>query len=82
MFSALLGSVKYEVTTILAKVHVPSEEEMREMALKLREQQENKQAMEYIHEDAHVEAFRHGEREEGYGREGKARIAGRDRGTE
>ena len=56
MFSSLLESVKFEVTTILAKVHVPSEEEMREMALKLREQQEKEQAMEYIHEDANVEA--------------------------
>ena len=56
MFSALLSSVKYEVTTILAKVHVPSEEEMREMAMKLRAQQEKEQAMEYIHEDANVES--------------------------
>jgi preprotein translocase subunit SecA len=52
MFTALLESVKFEVVSILAKVHVPSEEEMHEMERKLREQQAGEQSMKYIHEEA------------------------------
>ena len=52
MFTALLESVKFEVVSILAKVHVPSEEEMHEMERKLREQQARELSMKYIHEEA------------------------------
>ncbi len=52
MFTALLEAVKFEVISILAKVHVPSEEEMLEMERKLREQQVRQQSMKAIHEEA------------------------------
>jgi preprotein translocase subunit SecA len=52
MFTALLEAVKFEVISILAKVHVPSEEEMLEMDRKLREQQVRQQSMKAIHEEA------------------------------
>ena len=52
MFSSLLESVKFEVSSILAKVHVPSEEEIMQMQQQLREQQEQQGGMSYIHEDA------------------------------
>jgi preprotein translocase subunit SecA len=52
MFSSLLESVKFEVISILAKVHVPSEEEMLEMERRLREQQEQEHSIKFIHADA------------------------------
>lgn len=48
MFTALLEALKVEVISVLAKVHVPSQEEMLEMEQKLRAQQ----AVKYIHNDA------------------------------
>ncbi|WP_424948082.1 preprotein translocase subunit SecA [Candidatus Spongiihabitans sp.] len=52
MFTALLESMKFEVISILAKVHVPSEEEMLEMEQRLRAQQAREQSVKYIHHDA------------------------------
>ena len=52
MFTALLESMKFEVISILARVHVPSEEEMLEMEQRLRQQQLREQSVKYIHDDA------------------------------
>ena len=49
MFTTLLESMKFDVTTILAKVHVPSTEEMLEMEQRLRAQQADDSAVKYIH---------------------------------
>ncbi len=51
MFTALLDLVKFEVISKLAKVHVPSEEEMQQMEQRLREQQAHDQSVKYIHDD-------------------------------
>lgn len=55
MFTILLESMKFEVISILAKVHVPSEEEMLEMEQRLRAQQARERSMKYIHNDASAE---------------------------
>ena len=55
MFNGLLESIKYDVISILAKVHVPSEEEMMEMENRLRRQQAQDQSVEFIHEQAKVD---------------------------
>lgn len=55
MFSALLESIKYDSTCILAKVQVPSEEEMVEMENRLRQQQNQEKSVRYIHEQAEVD---------------------------
>ena len=52
MFSSLLDSVKFEVISILARVHVPTEEEMIEMERQLRAKQALEQSMNYIHDEA------------------------------
>ncbi len=52
MFNALLESIKFDVNCILAKVHVPSEEEMIEMENRLRQQQNQEKSVSYIHEQA------------------------------
>ncbi len=52
MFTALLGSIKFEVVSILTKVKVPSEEEMRELESRLRAQQAQDESRRYIHQDA------------------------------
>ena len=54
MFNGLLDSIKYDVACILAKVHVPSEEEIREMEMRLREQQAREKSMEYILSLIHI----------------------------
>ncbi len=55
MFTGLLESMKYDVISILARVQVPSEEEMREMENKLRVQRAEEESMKYIHDDASAE---------------------------
>jgi preprotein translocase subunit SecA len=55
MFSALLESVKFEVISILARVHIPTEEEMIEMERQLRAQRAQEQSMNYIHDQASLE---------------------------
>jgi preprotein translocase subunit SecA len=55
MFTALLESIKYEVISILARVHVPSEEEMLEMEQRLRQQQLREQSVKYIHDNVDEE---------------------------
>jgi len=52
MFNSLLESIKYAVIGILAKVQVPSEEEMIEMENRLRQQQNQEQSVRYVHEQA------------------------------
>ncbi len=52
MFTSLLESVRHEVVTLLARVHVPSEEELLEMERRLRMQQTREQNMRFIHADA------------------------------
>ena len=51
MFTALLESIKFEVVSILTKVRVPSEEEMRELESRLRAQQAQDEKRRYIHQD-------------------------------
>ena len=51
MFTALLESIKFEVVSILTKVKVPSEEEMRELESRLRAQQAQDEKRRYIHQD-------------------------------
>ncbi|WP_423907567.1 preprotein translocase subunit SecA [Candidatus Spongiihabitans sp.] len=52
MFTALLESMKFEVISVLAKVHVPSQDEMLEMEQRLRAQQAREQSVKYIHNEA------------------------------
>ena len=52
MFNSLLESIKYDVICILAKVQVPSEEEMIEVENRLRQQQSQEQSVRYVHEQA------------------------------
>ena len=52
MFNTLLESIKYDVICILAKVQVPSEEEMAEMENRLRQQQKQEESVRYVHEQA------------------------------
>ncbi len=52
MFGSLMDSVKAEVISILAKVHVPSAEEMAEMESKLRQQQAQAESRKFVHEQA------------------------------
>lgn len=54
MFTALLESMKFEVISILSKVHVPSQDEMLEAEQKLRTQQAREQSVKYIHDDANA----------------------------
>ncbi len=53
MFTELLNEVKFTVSTAIARLHIPTEEEMRELEAQQRalaqQQQEN---MNFIHEDA------------------------------
>ncbi len=51
MFTALLESMKFEVISVLAKVHVPSQEEMLEMEQRSRAQQAREQSVKYIHHE-------------------------------
>ena len=52
MFTGLLESIKFEVVSILSKVHVPSEEEIMQMEHNLRQQQAeaSEKSMNYIHD--------------------------------
>ncbi len=56
MFTALLESIKGEVISILAKVVVPSEEEMMAIEKRLREQQARASSMQYIHDESTAQA--------------------------
>ncbi|MYJ52751.1 MAG: preprotein translocase subunit SecA [Gammaproteobacteria bacterium] len=52
MFNALLDSVRHEVISILAKVHIPTEEERIEMENRLRRKLAEEARMKYIHDNA------------------------------
>ncbi|MDD9858130.1 MAG: preprotein translocase subunit SecA [Gammaproteobacteria bacterium] len=47
MFTALMENVKFEVTSLLARLHIPNEEEIREMEARRR-----RQSMRFIHAEA------------------------------
>ncbi len=54
MFARLLDDVKYTVSTTLARLHIPTAEEIAEMEARQRElqRQQQQQAMKFIHADA------------------------------
>ncbi|MYB35704.1 MAG: preprotein translocase subunit SecA, partial [Gammaproteobacteria bacterium] len=52
MFSTLLDSVRHDVISILARVHIPTEEEQVEMENRLRQRQAEEAKMKYVHENA------------------------------
>jgi len=52
MFNALLDSVRHDVISILARVHIPTEEEQIEMENRLRQRQAEEAKMRYVHESA------------------------------
>ena len=52
MFNALLDSVRHQVISILAKVHIPTEEERIEMENRLRRKLAEEDRMKYIHDNA------------------------------
>ncbi|MCY4313429.1 MAG: preprotein translocase subunit SecA [Gammaproteobacteria bacterium] len=52
MFNALLDSVRHDVISILARVHIPTEEEQIEMENRLRQRQAEEAKMKYVHENA------------------------------
>ena len=58
MFTVLLESMKFDVISILAKVQVPSQEEMLEMEQRLRARQADDATVKYIHPAAQEEAER------------------------
>ncbi len=51
MFNALLDSVRHDVISILARVHIPTEEEQIEMENRLRQRQAEQSRMKYVHEN-------------------------------
>ncbi len=51
MFTAMLEAVKFEVISMLARFHIPSEEEIAEMEARRRQQQ----SMNFIHGEAAAE---------------------------
>ena len=51
MFTALLENVKFEVTSMLARLHIPSEEEINEMEARRRQQ-----SMRFVHAEAETPA--------------------------
>lgn len=51
MFTALMDNVKFEVTSLLARLHIPSEEEIRALEARRR-----LQSMRFIHADAEAPA--------------------------
>ena len=52
MFNALLDSVRHDVISILARVHIPTEEEQIEMESRLRQKMAEEAKMKYVHENA------------------------------
>ena len=50
MFNTLLDSVRHDVISILARVHIPTKEEQIEMENRLRQRLAEEAKMKYVHE--------------------------------
>ncbi len=79
MFSRLLDDVKYTVSTTLARLHIPTEEEIAEMEARQRElqRQQQQQAMNFIHAEAGAPATAEGAEGGEGGEGGDAEAEGR-----